>query len=398
MPDPSYSARTQCDLSILIVCRNEQGSIAHCVNEARGFLERNDIDGEVVVVDNGSSDASAKLAGRAGARVVAEPAAGYGNAVMAGIEAARGQLIIQGDGDGEHDLGALEAYYDKLRDGYDFVFGNRYADGRKASTPLRNAGTALLSALGKLLVRLPITDVNCGLRGFRASSVRAIGLRCSGWENPIETIVKAVKADARIAQVPIVQRRALDPERVSHLRAWRDGWRILRFLLMFSPRWLYFYPGCVLLAAGAVAMVGPILYPEEAGGGYGTYTILFGSAFMVCGLQLVILALLARVFYENIGLSKRRWSARLQSDVGLNGALATGLFMVLLGAAGSIWSLLLFAQGDGPGLGVRMRVAIPSITLLIGGVQIIFSQFMFALLTTQGNPARSRAGAARANH
>ena len=398
MPDPSYSARTQCDLSILIVCRNEQGSIAHCVNEARGFLERNDIDGEVVVVDNGSSDASAKLAGRAGARVVAEPAAGYGNAVMAGIEAARGQLIIQGDGDGEHDLGALEAYYDKLRDGYDFVFGNRYADGRKASTPLRNAGTAFLSALGKLLVRSPVTDVNCGLRGFRASSVRAVGLRCSGWENPIETIVKAVKADARIAQVPIVQRRALDPERVSHLRAWRDGWRILRFLLMFSPRWLYFYPGCVLLAAGAVAMVGPILYPEEAGGGYGTYTILFGSAFMVCGLQLVILALLARVFYENIGLSKRRWSARLQSDVGLNGALATGLFMVLLGAAGSIWSLLLFAQGDGPGLGVRMRVAIPSITLLIGGVQIIFSQFMFALLTTQGNPARSRAGAARANH
>ena len=343
-------------------------------------------------MDNGSSDASAKLAGRAGARVVAEPAAGYGNAVMAGIEAARGQLIIQGDGDGEHDLGALEAYYDKLRDGYDFVFGNRYADGRKASTPLRNAGTAFLSALGKLLVRSPVTDVNCGLRGFRASSVRAIGLRCSGWENPIETIVKAVKADARIAQVPIVQRRALDPERVSHLRAWRDGWRILRFLLMFSPRWLYFYPGCLLLAAGAAALVGPILYPEEAGGGFGTYTILFGSAFMVCGLQLVILALLAGVFYENIGLSKRRWSARLQSDLGLNGALAAGLFMVLLGAAGSIWSLLLFAQGDGPGLDVRMRVAIPSITLLICGAQLIFSTFMFALLASQGTARRAGAG------
>ena len=392
MHDPSYSARTQRDLSILIVCRNEQGAIEHCVREARGFLERNDIDGEVVVVDNGSSDASAKLAGRAGARVVAEPAAGYGNAVMAGIEAARGQLIIQGDGDGEHDLGALEAYYDKLRDGYDFVFGNRYADGRKASTPLRNAGTAFLSALGKLLVRSPVTDVNCGLRGFRASSVRAIGLRCSGWENPVETIIKAVKADARIAQVPTVQRRALDPERVSHLRAWRDGWRILRFLLMFSPRWLYFYPGCLLLAAGAAALVGPILYPEEAGGGFGTYTILFGSAFMVCGLQLVILALLAGVFYENIGLSKRRWSARLQSDLGLNGALAAGLFMVLLGAAGSIWSLLLFAQGDGSGLAVRMRVAIPSITLLICGVQLIFSTFMFALLASQGTARRAGAG------
>ena len=392
MPDTSSSAPTQYDLSIVIICRNEQGAIAQCVSEARGFLERNDIDGEVVVVDNDSSDSSARLASRAGARVVAEPAAGYGNAVMAGVEAARGQLIIQGDGDGEHDLGALEPYYEKLRDGYDFVFGNRFADGRKASTPLRNAGTAFLSAMGKLLVRSPVSDINCGLRGFRTSSVRAIGLRSSGWDSPIETIIKAVRAGMRIAEVPIVQRRALDPERVSHLRAWRDGWRILRFLLMFSPRWLYLYPGCLLLAAGTVALFGPIVYPEEAGGGFGTYTILFGSAFVVCGLQLVILALLASVFYENIGLSGRRWSARLQSDRVLDGALATGLVMVLLGAAGSIWSLLLWAQANGPGLDVRMRVAIPSITLLICGVQLIFSTFMFALLATQGTARRAGAG------
>ena len=398
MPDTSHSAPTRYDLSIVIICRNEQGAIAHCVSEARGFLERNDIDGEVVVVDNASSDSSAEMARRAGARVVTEPAAGYGNAIMAGIEAARGQFIIQGDGDGEHDLGALEAYYAKLRDGYDFVFGNRFADGHTASTPLRNAGTAFLSALCKLLVRSSVSDISCGLRGFRASSVRAIGLRCTGMESAIETVIKAVKADARIAEVPIVQRDALDPERMSHLRTWRDGWRILRFLLMFSPRWLYLYPGCLLLAAGAVALVGPIVYPEEAGGGYGTYTILFGSAFVVCGLQLVILALLASVFYENIGLSERRWSARLQSDLILNGTLATGLAMVLLGVAGSIWSLLLWAQADGPGLDVRMRVAIPSITLLICGMQLTFSQFMFALLTTQGTPARSRADAARADH
>ena len=398
MPDTSHSARTQYDLSIVIVCRNEQGAIAHCVNEARGFLERNGIDGEVLVVDNGSSDSSAKLASRAGARVISEPAPGYGNAVMAGVESARGHLIIQGDGDGEHDLGALEAYYEKLRDGYDFVFGNRFADGRKASTPLRNAGTTFLSAMGRLLVRSPVADVNCGLRGFRASSVRAIGLRCAGWDSPIETIIKAVKADMRIAEVAIVQRSALDPERVSHLRAWRDGWRILRFLLMFSPRWLYLYPGGLLLAAGAVALVGPIVYPDEAGGDYGTYTILFGAAFLICGLQLVILALLATVFYENIGVLERRWSARLQRDRVLNGTLATGLVMMLLGAAGSIWSLLLWAQADGPGLDVRMRVAIPSITLLICGLQLTFTQFMFALLTTQGNPARGRTGAARTDH
>lgn len=394
MSDTLHSARTQCDLSIVIVCRNEQGAIAHCVGEAREFLERNDIDGEVLVVDNASSDASAERARGAGARVVAEPSAGYGHAFLAGIEAARGEFIIQGDGDGEHDLRALEPFYDKLRDGYDIVLGNRFADGRKASTPLRNVGTAVLSGIGKLLLRTAVADINCGLRGFRTASVRSLGLRCHGWDSCAELIIKAAKADLRVVDVPVVQRRGLDPQRVSHLRAWRDGWRILRLLLMFSPRWLYLYPGCLLLAAGAVALIGPILYPDEAGDGYGSYTILFGSAFVVCGLQLVILSLLASVFCESIGLAERRWSARLKKDHVLDRALAAGLVMVLLGAAGSIWSLLLWAQGDDFGLETRMRVAIPSITLLICGVQLIFSTFIFALLATQGEPARSRTAAA----
>lgn len=384
MSDTPYPARAQYNLTVLILCRNEEGAIAHCVREARGFLQRNDIDGEVLVVDNGSRDRSAELAGGAGARVVAEPSAGYGNAINAGIEAARGQFIILGDGDGEHDLGALEAYYEKLRDGYDFVFGNRFAEGVNASGRLRNAGTAVLSGVGKLLFRSPVSDFNCGLRGFKAASARALGLRCSGMEAASEMIVKAVQADMRIAEVPVVQRSALDPERASHLRVWRDGWRHLRLLLMLSPRWLYLYPGCLLLAAGALAILGPILDPVEAGGEYGSYTILFGSAFVVCGVQLVIFSLLASVFCENIGLAAGRWSARLRSGRILDGSLAAGLAMVLLGAAGSIWSLYLWARTSDLDLEMRMRVAIPSVTLLICGVQLVFSVFFFALLATQG--------------
>ena len=385
MSDTSHPARAQYNLTILILCRNEEGAIAHCVGEARGFLERNAIDGEVVVVDNGSRDRSAELAGEAGARVVAEPSAGYGNAINAGIEAARGQFIILGDGDGEHDLGALEAYYEKLRGGYDFVFGNRFAQGVHASGRLRNAGTAVLSGVGKLLFRSPVSDFNCGLRGFKAASARSLGLRCSGMEAASEMIVKAVQAEMRIAEVPVVQRSALDPERASHLRVWRDGWRHLRLLLMLSPRWLYLYPGCLLLAAGALAILVPILDPVEAGGDYGSHTMLFGSAFVVCGVQLVIFSLLANLFCENIGLAAGRWSARLRSGRVLDGSLAAGLLMVLLGAAGSIWSLYVWARTSGPDLETRMRVAISSVTVLICGVQLIFSAFFFALLATQGS-------------
>ncbi len=386
MPEPAGPSRARHDLTIVILCRNEEGSIAHCVGEARGFLDRNGIDGEVVVVDNDSRDRSADLAQGAGARVVVESRPGYGNAINAGIDAARGRFIILGDGDGEHDLGSLEPYYEKLREGYDFVFGNRFAAGVAASSRLRNAGTAVLSGVGKVLFRSPVRDFNCGLRGFKTCSARSLALRCPGMEAASEMIVKAVKADMRIAEVPVVQRHALDPERASHLRVWRDGWRHLRLLLMLSPRWLYLYPGCMLFAAGALAILIPILYPVEAGGSYGSYTMLFGAAFVVCGLQLIIFALLASAFCENIGLSDGRWSARLNPKSGLllDVGVVTGIILVLVGAAGSIWSLFVWAQMGSPNIEVRMRAAVPSVTLLICGVELIFSAFFYALLATQG--------------
>ena len=367
------------ELSIVILCRNEEGSISHCIREAVGFLNRNRIDGEIVVADNHSHDQSAVRARNAGARVVVESSPGYGNAINAGIRASRGRFVILGDGDGEHDLGSLEPYYEKLHEGYDFVFGNRFLGGN-GSSMLRNAGTAVLSAIGKLLLHTPVSDFNCGLQGFKASSVRSLALQCPGMEAASEMIVKATLADMRIAEVPVVQRPALDPDRASHLRIVRDGWAHLRLLLMFVPRWLYFYPGCALFVAGILAMSVPILSPVETGGRFGLYTMLFGSAFVVCGVQLTITSLLAAIFCESIGLSARLWMARARGHPVLEVALVIGVVMVLLGAVGSIWSVFIWAQAHGLGIESRMRVAIPSVTLSICGVQLIFSAFFLELL------------------
>ncbi len=210
------------ELTILILCRDEEGSIAGCVSEAQEFLRRKAVRGEVLVVDNGSRDRSAALAEAAGARVVGEPRAGYGNAIRAGIAAARGQFIILGDGDGEHDLNALDGFLDKLREGFEFVCGNRFAGGIEPgamSLVRRWVGNPLLSQLGRLLFRAPVGDFHCGLRGIRADTAHALALRAPGMECASEMIVKAVARRARIAETPVAQRRAVDPDRRSRLRA-----------------------------------------------------------------------------------------------------------------------------------------------------------------------------------
>lgn len=387
-PSPTSSAPPdELELTIAILCRNEEGSIAHCVGEARRFIERKGIRGEAMVVDNGSGDRSAALAKDAGARVVSEPNPGYGNAVRAGIDNARGKYIIIGDGDGQHNLNALDTHFQLLQDGYEFVVGNRLADGLNArGLPFlgRSLGSMALSGLGMLLYRTSVSDYNCGLRGMRTAAARALDLRCPGMEASSEMIVKAARMNLRMAEAPISERDPLDPGRDSHLRMWRDGWRHLRLLLMMSPRWLYLYPGCALLIAGLAAMLAAIAYPGRQGGVFGVYTMLFGAAFAVCGTQMVIFSSLASAFCENIGLTKGNWTERLQSGRVMNGGLVAGAAMAAMGAAGSVWSLFIWAQTGGPDIELRMSVAIPSVALLICGMQLAFSSFFLALLAMQG--------------
>lgn len=378
------------DLTILILCRNEEGGIARCVDEASGFLRRNEISGEVVVVDNASSDRSRERALKAGARVAHEPRIGYGTAIIGGIAAAKGEFIILGDGDGEHDLDALEPFWEKLQDGADFVIGNRMAGSMGSSWLRRYVGNPLLSGLGRLLFQSPVSDFHSGLRGFRADSARALGLQSPGMEMASEMIVKARLRGMRFAEAPVFQRPAFDPARSSHLRVWRDGWRHLRLLLMLSPRWLFLYPGVLALASGALALAIPLAYPVEAGGVFGVYTMLFGSAFMVSGAQLGGFALLARVVSEGVGLSAGNLRGRLRDGNFLELSLLAGLALALAGAAGGVWSLFVLAETGPVDVQARLRVAIPSVTALVLGVQIMFSGFLFALLSVLAPGKSSR--------
>ena len=372
------------ELTILILCRDEEGAIARCVSEARGFLERRAIAfAEILVVDNGSQDRSAALAREAGARVISETRAGYGNAIKAGVAAARGRFIILSDGDGEHDLGALDMFWEKLQDGCDLVVGNRFLEGRgsDATSRLRRVGNLLLTGIGKVLFRVPVGDFHCGLRGFSASAIRTLALQCPGMELAGEIIVKAAYRRMRIAEVPTVQRRALDPRRSSHLRPWRDGWRHLRLLLLLSPKWLFLSPGAVLLATGALAVTMSVVDPAEDGGNFGAYTMLFGSVLCLLGTQLFGLYLSAVIHLESLGLIEGRLTSSLRGHAVLEVCLIAAFTLVAAGIACAAWSLGVWAEGGDAG--TRMRLLIAAATGVILGTQVMFNGFLVSLLVTQ---------------
>src|SRR3989440_8656291 len=241
------------ELTILMPCLNEAATVARCIAKARSFLARSGVEGEVVVADNGSTDGSPEIATQAGARVIEVAERGYGAALAGGIAAARGRSIIMGDADDSYDFARLDGFVAKLREGYPLVIGNRFRGGiQKGPMPMlhRYLGNPVLSFVGRLLFRAKVGDFHCGLRGFDREAVRSLHLRTTGMEFASELVVKASLAGWRIAEVPTT----LHPDgrgRPPHLRSWRDGWRHLRFLLLFSPRWLVLYPGLALLAVGS---------------------------------------------------------------------------------------------------------------------------------------------------
>ena len=269
------------ELTILLPCLNEAATVGNCVSSARGFLERTGISGEVLVADNGSSDDSRRIAEHAGARVVEVAERGYGAALKGGIAAARGRYVIMGDADASYDFTRLESFLARLRAGHPLVMGNRFQGGiADGAMPFlhRYLGNPVLSAIGRLLFRTRIGDFHCGLRGFERDAVMRLRLRTTGMEFASELVIKAALAGWKIAEVPTT----LVPDgrgRPSHLRSWRDGWRHLRLMLLLSPRWLFVYPGIVLLAVG-VALT-PVLYVAPLrilGAGLDIHSMLYASA------------------------------------------------------------------------------------------------------------------------
>ncbi len=242
----------QLELSIVMPCLNEAETVGVCVEKALRFLEKGAVDGEVIVADNGSTDGSVEIARRAGARVIHVPEKGYGNALMGGIRAARGRYIIMGDSDDSYDFLHLEGFLEKLREGYDLVMGNRFKGGiAPGAMPFlhRWLGNPVLSGIGRLLFRSPCGDFHCGLRGFSKSAAEKMRLQTPGMEFASEMVVKASLLGMRVAEVPTTLSKA-GRSRLPHLRSWRDGWRHLRFLLLFSPRWLFWLPGLGLMGLG----------------------------------------------------------------------------------------------------------------------------------------------------
>ena len=238
-------------------CLNEAETLAICVRKARGFLDASRIQGEVIVADNGSQDGSVAIALQEGARIVPVAARGYGAALLGGIADARGRYIIMGDADDSYDFSDLGTFVEQLRAGADLVVGNRFRGGiAPGAMPLlhRYLGNPILSFLGRLFFFVKIGDFHCGLRGFNRDRILALGLRTTGMEFASEMVVRSALAGYRIAEVPTTLRPD-GRSRPPHLRTWRDGWRHLRFLLMYSPRWLFFYPGLALLAFGLIGTV-----------------------------------------------------------------------------------------------------------------------------------------------
>lgn len=373
---------SQVELSIIMPCLNEVETLDRCIRKAQNFLSSRGVAGEVIVADNGSVDGSRELAEKLGARVVTVSERGYGSVLQAGISAARGTYVVMGDSDDSYDFGELMPFLEKLREGNDLVMGNRFKGGIRpgAMPPLhRYLGNPVLTGVGRLFFSSPCGDFHCGLRGFRKEVIQKLDLRTTGMEFASEMVVKSALHKLRIAEVPIV----LSPDgrsRPPHLRTWRDGWRHLRFLLLYSPRWLFLYPGMALMLAGLAVFL--VLLSGKKGI-FDIHTLLFASAALAIGFQTVLFAVFAKAFAISEGLlpNDPRFT-RVSGYFSLEAGLIAGAATLLTGLALSLYAVFIWKEKSFGDLDpIRMmRIVIPAITCLGIGVQIVFASFFLSLL------------------
>lgn len=374
------------ELTVVIPCLNEAETVATCVSKAARFIEQNGIDGEVVVADNGSTDGSRQLAADAGARVVPVKDKGYGNALIGGVLAARGEYVIMGDADDSYDFTNLMPFIAELRNGADLVMGNRFKGGiDPGAMPLlhRYLGNPVLSFIGRLFFRSNIGDFHCGLRGFRRDSVLALNLQATGMEFASEMVVKAQLARRRITEVPT--RLAKDGRsRAPHLRTWRDGWRHLQFLLLFSPRWLFFIPGITMLVLGLIiggaVATGPITIGDVT---FDVDTLVAAGGMVVMGFQSVLFWLFTRVYASSEGfLPESPRAGKVLAALSLERALVLGGLLGLAGLVGLIFSLTSWqAQAFGRlNYEHALRLMVPSVTALTLSCQAILGCFYLSIL------------------
>jgi len=374
------------ELTVLMPCLDEAETLATCIEKARRCAQEIGISTEILIADNGSTDGSQDIARELGARVINVPDKGYGNALIAGISAAKGSYIIMADADDSYDFLGLAPFVEKLREGYDLVMGNRFlggiADG--AMPPLHKyLGNPVLSFVGRLFFNIKVNDFHCGLRGFNRERILELHLVCAGMEFASEMVVKSSLNDYSMIEVPTT----LSPDgrtRAPHLRSWRDGWRHLQFLLIFSPRWLFLYPGFFLITIGMVGSLFLTRQPVSLGSlTFDIHTLLFMAAAVITGIQLISFFVLGHALGVRLGLLPEDSSfRRLKQFLSIGRMLVLGVLITFLGAAYaglsmSAWSAAEFGALDPSD---TMRKAIPAVTLMIAGVQIFFSAFFYGLI------------------
>ena len=377
------------ELTIVMPCLNEAETLAACIKKARQGIQRSGVHGEILVADNGSKDDSVLIAEKLGARVVHVEKKGYGNALRGGIQAASGKWILMGDADESYDFSETDRFVKKFQEGFELVTGCRLPHGGGKILPgampfsHRWLGNPLFSRMARHMFAAPIHDIYCGLRGFTRELYNRLDLQCEGMEFATEMIIKASLHGARIAEIPITLhpdgRRAQAP----HLRTVRDGWRTLRFFLVFSPRWLFLAPGFVLVLLGLAGYAVALPGLKIAGVTFDAHTLLFSSLAILMGYQSVLFAICAKTFAINEGLLPKdprvdRFSQVIYLERGLAiGALALLAGVILLGAAVLQWKSAHFGRLD---YAVTMRWVIPGATLTALGFQTILSSFFVSIL------------------
>jgi hypothetical protein len=378
------------ELSVVLPCLNESETLETCIRKAQASMQRLGIRGEIVVADNGSTDGSQDIARRAGARVVEVPVRGYGAAIRAGLEGAQANFVIMADADDSYALEDLGPFVEGLRAGADLVMGNRFAGGiSPGAMPAlhRYLGNPVLSFLGRRFFRVPIRDFHCGMRGFRRDRMREIGLQSTGMELASEMVVRSAQRSFVIIEVPT----SLRPDgrsRPPHLDTWRDGWRHLRFLLAFSPRWLLLYPAYLLICVGLIATTALLISPVRIGHvTFDVQTMLVAATSLIVGVQVAALSLVSRAYATQLGMLPRSRSLdRLLDRVTLEWGLCFGLLL----SAGGIFAFVLAvlhwrSTGYGELAARDMRTPLAGMVLLVAGVQTSLVSFTLSL-TRVGEP------------
>ena len=381
------------ELSVVMPCLNEADTLAICIQKARRALEDHSIRGEIIVADNGSIDRSQQIAAQLGARVIHVSETGYGNALLGGIAAARGKYVIMGDADDSYDFLEIPKFVQKLREGYDLVQGCRFPSGGGRVMPHampyshRWLGNPLLSRIARIWFRAPINDVYCGLRGFTKDLSNRLNLRCTGMEFATEMIIKSSLYGVKIAEVPITLHPDGRKAHASHLKTFRDGWRTIRFFMLYSPRWLFLLPGGFLVLLGlvgfGVAMPGFSLGRAT----FDAHTLVFASLALLCGYQSMLFAIFTKTYAVSEGLMPEdQRLTRFFQIVNLERGIILGLgaiisgVLLLLGAVYK-WSSVDFGHLD---YSSTMRWVVPGATLTALGFQTILSGFFVSILGMRG--------------